>query len=346
MTMSRVAVMLAAIDDCHNASLFYQTRNFCDRDMTPFARISVIVPCFNAAPFISATLRSVLSQQSVELEVIVIDDGSTDGSADLVARSFPAVKLLRQENQGVAAARNFGLRHARHDWVAFVDADDVWLPGKLAAQCAILSLQGEARMSYTAWQVWTSDAPNPDAVWLADLRQRAGDTPRWIGATGWIYPELLLDCVVWTSTVLVQRSLMRELGGFDPELRLGEDYDLWLRASRVTQILRVPAPYALYRMHPSSLTKQPTHTNFKHVVVSRALSNWGYVGPDGRHAPALAVARSQAKTWSDRAGARLQSGDLARARIDAVLAVRACAAHWPAWKVLIKALVRSLFAGR
>lgn len=314
--------------------------------MTAFGRISVIVPCFNAAQFIPATLRSVLSQQGVELEVIVVDDGSTDGSADVVANSFPEVKLLRQENQGVAAARNFGLRHASHDWVAFVDADDIWLPGKLAAQCAILSLHGDARMAYTAWQVWSSDAPNPDAVWLAKLKQSSGDTTRWIGATGWIYPELLLDCVVWTSTVLVQRSLMSELGGFDPELRLGEDYDLWFRASRVTQILRVPAPYALYRMHPSSLTKQPTHTNFKHVVVSRALTNWGYVGPDGRRARSLGVARSQAKAWGDRAGACLQSGDLARARVDAFLAVRTCAVFWPAWKVLIKALVRSLLPGR
>ncbi|MFX8024319.1 hypothetical protein ABTK62_20960, partial [Acinetobacter baumannii] len=82
------------------------------------------------------------------------------------------------------------------------------------------------------------------------LAAQAGDTARWAGATGWLYPELLLDCVVWTSTVLMQRSLLDEIGDFDSELRIGEDYDLWLRASRVTRIERVAQPLALYRQHP------------------------------------------------------------------------------------------------
>ncbi|MCB0791851.1 MAG: glycosyltransferase family 2 protein, partial [Flavobacteriales bacterium] len=109
--------------------------------------VSVVVPCHNAAPWIEATLTSVLAQDWPGLEVIVVDDGSVDDSADRVARRFPQVRLLRQANAGVAAARNAGLKAASGDWVAFVDADDHWLPGKLRVQMALLAANPQARMA-------------------------------------------------------------------------------------------------------------------------------------------------------------------------------------------------------
>lgn len=314
--------------------------------MSDSAPVSVVIPCFNAARYIGATLRSVLAQRGPALEVIVVDDGSNDGSADLVARDFPGVVLLRQPNQGVAAARNLGISRASHGWVAFVDADDIWLPGKLAAQQALLQANPDAQIAYTAWHVWHSTEPEPSAELAARLAATASDAARWAGASGWIYPELLLDCVVWTSTVIARTALLRELGGFDPALRIGEDYDLWLRASRLTPILRVPQPLALYRMHPASITKGAPTRNHKGEIVGRALQRWGYAAPDGRRARRADVLRGLARSWSDFGGAHLIAGDLLTAREAALKSLRLRPAQVLGWKVLAKAALGTLAGAR
>jgi hypothetical protein len=195
------------------------------------------------------------------------------------------------------------------------------------------------RMSYTAWQVWPCTEARPDAGTLQALERRAGDVAAWDGASGWIYPQLLLDCVVWTSTVLAQRSLLAETGGFDTGLRIGEDLDLWLRASRLTPILRVKAPYALYRMHPASITKSMPTENFRAHVIERALAQWGLRSPDGGQADAGAVRAVLAKCWSDFGGLHLQCGNVKMARQGARQALRVSLAHTPGWKVLLKSLL-------
>lgn len=303
--------------------------------MTALPSVSVVIPCFNTERYIAATLRAVLAQAGAALEVIVVDDGSTDGSAALVEREFPQARLIRRTNAGVAAARNAGIAAATGDWVAFCDADDIWLPGKLAAQFEAMAAAPGCRMSYTAWHVWVSAEPEPDPALLLQLAaERAG--AKWMGATGWLYPELLLDCVVWTSTVLVQRSLLVEIGDFDTSLRIGEDYDLWLRASRLTRIERVARPLALYRQHPASITRSAPRANYKGLVVQNALARWGYAGPDGRRMDEGAVRRMLAKTWSDYAAAQLAAGERAGARASVREALRHDAAHVPGWKLLLR----------
>lgn len=301
--------------------------------------ISVVVPCFNAERYVVAAVRSVLAQGGT-VEVIVVDDGSTDGSAQALRQSGLPITVIKQANQGVAVARNAGIEHARGRWVAFIDADDIWLPGKLAAQRRLLAANPGARMAYTAWHVWHSSDPEPAPELLAQLQQQAADSARWQGASGSIYPELLVDCVVWTSTVLAERSLFAEAGAFDPGLRVGEDYDLWLRLSRLTPILRVCEPLALYRMHPASITRCVPDRNFKAEVIGRALARWGYAGPDGRMAERSVVDRGLARSWSDYAGAHLMAGDTARARDAALAALRSHPGHVLGWKVLAKSLFR------
>ncbi len=303
--------------------------------------ISVVIPCYNAERYIGATLDSVLAQQWPDLEIIVVDDGSKDKSVELVRSRYPSVRVEVQANGGVASARNRGLALATRQLVALVDADDIWLPGKLAAQVARMQAVPGCRMSYTAWQVWPCVEPVPDPAYLAALVAQAAE-PRWQGASGWIYPELLLDCVVWTSTVLAERTLFQEIGGFDTSLRIGEDYDLWLRASRVTPIERVAAPMALYRIHPASITKSMPTENYRALVINRALAQWGLDSPDGRRADALAVQRLLAKSWSDFAGAHVAGGSTAHARRGALAALRADVRHVAGWKVLIKACAMSL----
>lgn len=300
-------------------------------------RVSVVVPCFNTERYIAATLRAVLAQaDAAELEVIVVDDGSADGSAALVERDFPQVRLLRRANAGVAAARNAGIDVATGDWVAFCDADDIWLPGKLKAQFEAIAAAPGCRMSYTAWYVWPSADTEPDTALLQRLAVDAADTARWAGATGWLYPELLLDCVVWTSTVLMQRSLLDEVGRFDTGLRIGEDYDLWLRASRLTRVERVSRPLALYRQHPASITRSAPRDNYRGRVMQRALDTWGLTGPDGRSVDVAAVREKLANSWSEFAYAQLQAGQRSAARRSLHKALRVLPNHWLGWKLLLR----------
>lgn len=304
--------------------------------------ISVVLPAFNAGAWIEAALESVLSQDWPALDVVVVDDGSSDGSAELVERRFPQVRLLRQRNSGVAAARNAGVRAARGRWVAFIDADDYWLPEKLRTQMTLLSASPGARLSCTPWFVWTSDEPHPPADWL-DVGPPADLPASGFGPSGWIYPELLLSCSVWTSTVLAERSLLVELQGFDHDFRVGEDYDLWLRASRITPVLRADRPLALYRQHPGSLTRRAPIENYEGLVVQRALKRWGYAGPDGRKVDLRAVQQSLARTWHDYGAANLAKDRVRSGFKGAWQALRADLRHVPAWKLTVKCIVWPLW---
>lgn len=301
-------------------------------------KISVVIPCYNAKRYVAAALTSVFEQGWPDIEVIVVDDGSTDGSASLISRDFPGVTLITQQNQGVASARNLGIRRARGDWIAFLDADDVWLPGKLAAQQQALVEQPDARVCYCAWQIWNSSDPEPTSVLLKELGAFSDKSSRWGGPSGWIYSDLLLGCAVWTSTVLAHRSVFEEVGVFDTALRVGEDYDLWLRASRVTKIVRVSKPLALYRMHSESITRRVPQDNYEAIVIAKAIARWGYHGPDGTTARSADVDETLARTWRDFANANLLAGNFTGARQAAIKALRIKPFRIQAWSVFAKSL--------
>lgn len=297
--------------------------------------LSVVVPCYNAERWVGATLKSVLAQGWHGLEVIVVDDGSTDSSAKVVENSFADVTLIRKANGGVASARNCGIENARSDWIAFIDADDIWLPGKLLCQWKALEENRHSRLSYTAWHVWPCVDAEPSAELLKELAAYAGDSAQWSGPSGWIYPELLLDCHVWTSTVIAHRTLFDEIGTFDTTLRIGEDYDLWLRASQVTPIVRVPRPLALYRSYSGSITRSAPEINFQALVVSRAIKRWGYMSADGRAARKAEVDRALARTWLDYAGMHLRAGNSELAVRGALTALRFQQMQAKTWKLIL-----------
>ena len=304
--------------------------------------VSVVIPCFNAGRYIAAAIHSVQEQHWSALEIVVVDDGSTDDSADLVASNFPDVRLIRQANQGVAAARNRGIREASGAWIAFLDADDIWLPGKLRAQADALRSDPAARVVYTAWQVWAGETLRPSAAEVESLLAGADDPSRWQGPSGWIYPDLLLDCALWTSTVVAHRSVFDEIGLFDTGLRIGEDYDLWLRTSRISRILRVNRPLALYRTHAASITHAAPLENYRSIVVSRAIERWGYGHANAGTAVRARVRRALARSWSDFAVSNLAAGQLERARHGAMMSLRTDPTHAIAWKVLLRTALGAL----
>lgn len=252
--------------------------------------VSVIIPAYNCADFISNALDSVLDQDYPALEVLVVDDGSTDGTCDIVARHGSAVTLIRQANAGAAVARNEGMRRARGEYVAFLDADDLWLPGKLRLQVEYLERQANVGLCCTRWNLLHPDAAGHYHFEHASAPESVPVDPK---CAGWVYCELLLDCEVWTSTVVMRRELTERIGGFDVKLRRGQDYDYWLRASRITKIDRLDAPLALYRMQVEHDRKFPD-TNWELTVIHRALEQWGATGPDGRTLPRAQV---RARLW-------------------------------------------------
>ena len=269
-----------------------------------------MIPAFNCGRFIGDALDSVFAQNYPALEVFVIDDGSTDDTCDAVARYGGDVTLVRQRNAGAAVARNEGIRRARGKYVALLDADDVWLPGKLRVQIDYLEGHPDVGMSCTRWDLLRPDVLGAYRIEGAAAPETVPIDPRW---SGWVYCELLRGCEVWTSTVVMRRELSERLGGFDPDLRRGQDYDYWLRASRVTRIDRLDASLALYRIEEGAEQRKFPVTNWELTVIRRAIERWGTVGPDGR---GLAVADVQARLWAlnfNFGYTQFQSGHYARA---------------------------------
>ena len=242
--------------------------------------VSVIIPAFNCGRFAAEAVESALAQDYKPMQVIVINDGSTDDTLAVLETFGAAIHLIDQKNGGPPAARNSGLRVARGAYIAFLDADDVWLPGKISAQVAYLEGHPKIGIVYTDWHVWQ---PEIDGSFRRPLigNPISGDLTLDATRSGCLYNRLLLDCELLTTTVMLRASLAREIGEFDPTLLIGEDYDYWIRASRITEIHKLAAVGALYRIQPNAAAGKLRRPNFEFDVISKAIGRWGLVGPDG-----------------------------------------------------------------
>lgn len=204
--------------------------------------VSIVLPVYNGETTIAGTLRSIFAQTFSSFELLVIDDGSDDRTVDVVAgfQGDRRLRLIHQANAGQANARNRGIAEARGEWVAFIDADDWWLPQKLELQLAALEAEPEAAWAYC----WTE---------LVDDRGRpTGDrvTSPFFGQIA--QPLLVTDFIASGSNPLVRRSALAEVGGFDPALVPSEDWDLWLRLADRYPVALVPELLVLYRQRPTS----------------------------------------------------------------------------------------------
>ncbi|HTB82509.1 MAG TPA: glycosyltransferase family A protein [Candidatus Sulfotelmatobacter sp.] len=212
---------------------------------TPTPRIAIIIPAFNAAAYIAETLDSVLAQTLPPAEIIVVDDGSADNSAEIAATFSPQVKVLRQKNSGTAGARQAGAGVTNSELILSVDADDVLLPSALATLAAALRANPAAVLAVGAAEMWTPGAanptgPDPDVVWPGEKN---------------FWRDLLLgNRIRTTGCVLMRRSSLVAAGGWDPDRRLlgTEDWELWLRLVEQGPFARVPETVLKYRLHPGS----------------------------------------------------------------------------------------------
>ena len=191
--------------------------------------ISVVIPTYNRRDLLKRALVSVFSQSLLPTEVIVIDDGSTDGTELMIAKEFPLVRYFRQENAGVSSARNLGIDLAKGDWLAFLDADDEWLPDKLKQQCKALLANSESKICHT------------EEMWIRN-GIRVNPAKKYTKPGGWIFNDCLLLCAISPSTAMIHRSVFEDVGVFDTDFPVCEDYDLWLRITANYPVLLIAEP--------------------------------------------------------------------------------------------------------
>jgi glycosyltransferase involved in cell wall biosynthesis len=209
----------------------------------PLPLVSVVMPVFNGAAFLDQAVESVLAQTYQAVELVAVDDGSTDGSAEILARSGSQVRVVRQANAGVSAARNTGISQAQGELIAFLDQDDWWLPEKVAGQ--VERLQSDDRIGLVHTAVTYFDEALQREVGPQDPTARPEQM------TDNCYESLLLGNPLVNSSVMVRRTALEQVGGLD--LRISgntvQDYDLWLRIAEQYRFAHLPRRLTVFRLH-------------------------------------------------------------------------------------------------
>jgi glycosyltransferase involved in cell wall biosynthesis len=206
--------------------------------------VSVVIPAYNAERTIRGTLLSILRQTVHDFEVIVVDDGSTDGTSNVAASLRDSrLRVLRQENTGHAGARNAGIDHSSGKYVAVVDADDLWLPRKLETQLGIFRTQPRVRALHSA-AVHVDDTLRPLFIGQCpDGKNNLIDVLCFRGLPGFM------------CTLIAERQLLDEIGRFDDSLIILQDWDLAIRLAREGELYSTSEPLVLYRVHSASQSK-------------------------------------------------------------------------------------------
>ena len=269
--------------------------------------VSVVIPAHNAQAYLVECLASVRAQAGAfTLQTIVVDDGSRDATAD-IARQQPGVICLTQPNRGPSAARNAGIAATQGEFIAFLDADDLWPPGKLAAQVDALQRHPEAALVFGDCRQFDAGGPWPQTQFEAGS----------LGTTVWgksgLVPDacarLLEDNFITTGSVVVRRAVLAEVGGFAEDLRLVEDLDLWLRIARRHPFAWCARVCLLRRRHAGNTSRDPEAMSLAYLEVLRrhgtpdageastADANLGrLVAREYLHLADLALARGRAGT--------------------------------------------------
>jgi glycosyltransferase involved in cell wall biosynthesis len=236
--------------------------------------VSVIIPTHNRAAMVREAIESVLAQSYADRELIVVDDGSTDGTRAAVAAFLPQLTYIYQEHQGVSAARNRGAAMARGEYLAFLDSDDLWLAHKLTRQMRFMESHPEAIVCYT------------DEIWIRK-GMRVNPMKKHRKYSGMIFAYCLPLCIISPSSVLFLRRLFEEADGFDETLAVCEDYDLWLRIAARHPVYLVNEPLIVKRGgHDDQLSRSRTGQDRYRIAALEKLLQGDLLSPDQR---ALAV---------------------------------------------------------
>ena len=186
--------------------------------------VSVIIPTYNRKNLLKRALHSVSNQTFVPQEIIVVDDGSSDGTKDWVLETFPYVRYIYQDNSGVSSARNAGIKEAKGSWIAFLDSDDEWMSNKLEQQKGVINSFQEAWLCHTN-EIWIRNGVRVNQM---KKHQKYG---------GDVFENCLDICRISPSSALIKKEVFEMVGLFDESLKVCEDYDLWLRITAVLPVI-------------------------------------------------------------------------------------------------------------
>ncbi len=238
--------------------------------------VSVVIPAYNAERFIATAINSALSQTYTPHEIIIVDDGSCDNTQAVIAQYGDKIKYIYQPNAGPAAARNLGVREAKGEWVAFLDSDDYWDKDHLEQLMKYADIQNEAVLLYSG-KKWV----DREGIPIQDFPLQT------LFPSGWIFSDMFTENYISsTSVILVKRAIVLDVGGFNEELRIAEDYDLCLRIAAIAPICGVPAYTVNYRRHDRNLTLQTLALIKGHMtVLDNAIAMIDAKKVDGRNNP-------------------------------------------------------------
>ena len=205
-------------------------------------KISVVIPTFNRISLVARAIDSVLKQSLNPYEIIVVDDGSDDGTSEMIQNKYKSIKLIQQQNNGVSAARNNGIKHAKGDWIALLDSDDEWTEKKLENQVDRLIKTPEYDFCHT------------NEIWIRN-GVRVNQRKKHEKYGGYIFDKCLDICRISPSSVLFRKNILDHVGWFDNQLPVCEDYDLWLRITAEYRILFIDEPLIIkYGGHDDQLS--------------------------------------------------------------------------------------------
>ena len=221
--------------------------------------VSVIIPCYNAEKTIKETIESVLAQTYQDIEIIVVDDGSTDHSKEIIESFGSKVLYFYQENGGQSAARNTAIHHSSGKYLAFLDSDDLWMPEKLEKQLALMQQEG------VDWCYCDCE------YFLDSTGKSIGNYSNLVHPpkTGLVAETLLMGNFIASPTPVVSKKIIEEAGNFNESFQFGEDWDEWIRIAMISPIVYQPEILTKHRIHENSVTymKDPDIVFLNHISV-------------------------------------------------------------------------------
>ena len=206
-------------------------------------KISVVIPTYNRIALVERAIDSVLRQSIKPFDIIVVDDGSDDGTSEMIQKKYRSINLVQQQNSGVSAARNNGIKHAKGDWISLLDSDDEWTGKKLENQVDRLIKNPDYHFCHT------------NEIWIRN-GVRVNQKKRHQKYGGYIFDKCLDICRISPSSTLFKKNILEHVGWFDNHLPVCEDYDLWLRITADYKILFVDEPLIIkYGGHTDQLSQ-------------------------------------------------------------------------------------------
>ena len=227
----------------------FTPKNYLDNSFS----ISVVIPTFNRLIYLERAIKSVLNQTISVNEIIIVDDGSDDGTSEFIHSNYPNLKYIFQSNSGVSAARNTGIKAASSNWIAFLDSDDAWVTNKIQKQITELELNPEMNFCHSN-EIWIR---NGKVIKQKNTHKKFG---------GFIFNKCLDKCRISPSTVICRKSLLIKLNGFDEDLAICEDYDLWLRITSDNPVIYIEKPLIIkYGGHQDQLSRNSEGIESYHI---------------------------------------------------------------------------------